>query len=186
MANRACLELGGLIVERGSSGRRTERRIGVALHAQDVDVGEFQKMDVGGAVRRMAGHAAFGLDRGVLEDEGTALIDVAGEADGVLGGGGAKLRLAESAMGIVAIGALHEAFVDAVMHGHIELSLVFEMAAIAELGLFFGEKEFRVLGVMNGMAVEAVHIIVSVLGALKIHLLLAGGVTFHALRDDGF
>src|SRR5690348_5014559 len=134
----------------------------------------------------MAGHAAFGLNRFMLEDEGAALVHVAGEADGVLGSGGAKLRLAESAMGIVAIGALHEAFVDAMVHGHIELGLVLEMAAIAELGLFFREKEFRVLGVVDGMAVETVHIVVSMLGTLKIHLLLAGGVTFHALRDDGF
>lgn len=111
---------------------------------------------------------------------------MASEAHLILGARRAKLRLAESSVRIVAIGALHQAFVDAVMHGHIELSLIFQMAAEAKLRLLFGKKEFGVLGVVDGMTVKAVHVVVSMLGTLKVHLLLAGGVTTQAGRNDFF
>ena len=58
-------------------------------------------------------------------------------------------------MGIVAIGALHDTFVYAVLEGHGELGADGSMASVAELGLPLRQNEFRTLRFVNRMAVGA-------------------------------
>ena len=112
----------------------------------------------------------------MLEYEWASLVRVAGETNRVLRSGRAKLCLPEPSMWIMAGRAFHEAFIHAVMHRHIELRLLVQVAAIAKLRLRLGQQELCILGMVNGVALNAVHVVVGVLGAAEIHLLLTAGV----------
>ena len=84
MAQRACLKLCCLIVERGRASRSAKCRIGVARKAKQVHCTVSQHVLIGSAVWHMAGRAAFGLDRIMFKDERTLNICVALEADRAL------------------------------------------------------------------------------------------------------
>src|SRR5258707_11786879 len=60
-----------------------------------------------------------------------------------------------SAVGIVAIGALHETLVHAMFEGHGKLRSHIGVAAIAEIGLQLGEKCLGGLSLVNGVTVCA-------------------------------
>src|SRR5512141_1800304 len=67
-------------------------------------------------------------------------------------------------MRIVAIGALHESFIDSMLEGHRKLRAHGGVAAIAELALLLaGKKEFRSGRAVNGMAVSAHDVALGVL-----------------------
>ncbi len=102
-------------------------------------------------VRKMAGFAAVHSNGFVFIEEGPALFGVALQARLFVGerlvheagarghapGGG------EGSVWIVAVRAIHEPFVDAMLEGHGELSANFGVAAVAEIGLFFRQQKFR-------------------------------------------
>ncbi len=113
MAQRACRIFLALVMERGN--RRRTRILGerVALQAQQVDLGALQQARIGRTMRRVAGDAAFGLDRLVLERERTRLVGVALEADFILRRRRPQLLGQKSAVLVVAVGALHQSLVDA-------------------------------------------------------------------------
>jgi hypothetical protein len=100
-------------------------------------------------MRNVAGTASLHFDGGVLENEGTMLIDVTLEADAVLRGRHADLLGQFCAVGIVAIGALHQTLVDAMVKGHGELGLLLEVAGVAQLGLGFDQQELLGLRVVR-------------------------------------
>lgn len=106
MAQRACLELGCLIVERWGAWRGTEGRIRVALEAEQIDRAQSQHVRVWSAVQHMARLAALGLDGVVLENEGTLLIRVALKTDGVLLCGRAHLMRPDGAVRVMTIRAV--------------------------------------------------------------------------------
>jgi len=124
----------------------------------------------------VTGSAAVDAEGGVFKDKRAAFVDVAFEAGffvlqpvghharagGHAPGGGV------GAMGIVAVGALHEAFVDAVFDGHGELGLNVGVAGIAEVGLRTGEKLLGGSGFVDGMAVGANDIGGGVRGAADV------------------
>src|SRR5262245_2942081 len=83
-------------------------------------------------MRRMAGHTAFGLDRGVLKSEWTSLVGVAGKANRILGRRSAELVSQEAAMRVVTIAAGNQPFVNPMMKGLGKIRLDFQMAGIAE------------------------------------------------------
>ena len=85
----------------------------------------------------MAGLAALDFHGLVLEHERALLVGVALEADRVLRRGSAHLLGTYGAVHVVAIAALDQAFVDAVVERHVELSLLLKMAGVAELRLGF-------------------------------------------------
>ena len=58
-------------------------------------------------------------------------------------------------MGVVAVRALHNAFIDPMLHRHAELRAYRSVAAIAEFGLFLRQQEFRCRGAVNRMAIRA-------------------------------
>jgi hypothetical protein len=60
---------------------------------------------------------------------------VAARADGVLICSGTQIVVAEGAVRVVAIAALDEPFIHAMMEWHIESRLYIRVALIAELGL---------------------------------------------------
>ena len=92
----------------------------VAVQAQQVDLAVIQQPGVGRAVRHVTGDAALDLDGLVLVNEGARLVRVAVEADHVLGGTGPlqpRSLCTETTVRVVAVGALHEAFLHAVVEG---------------------------------------------------------------------
>ena len=100
-------------------------------------------------MRHVAGGAAFHAYAGVFVNEWPALINVTLQAWLFVvvrgcqhaGSGAGSPRCREAAVRIVAIRALDDAFVDAMLEGHGELSLYGGVTGIAELGLFFREQE---------------------------------------------
>jgi hypothetical protein len=59
---------------------------------------------------------------------------------------------------VVAVSALHEAFVDSMVIGLAEVSLCGCVTAVAELGLRCCQQMFRFLGVMRRVTVQAADI----------------------------
>ena len=99
----------------------------------------------------MARFAAVHSNGFVFIEEGPTLFGVALQAGLFVGEGlvheagarGYTPRGGEGSVRIVAVCAIHEPFVDAMLEGHGELSANFGVAAIAKIGLFFGQQEFR-------------------------------------------
>ena len=89
-------------------------------------------------MRRVTGHAPFGLQRRVLIREGTLFVRVTLNASGVCAGSQPGLLEFKTAVRIVAIAALHRSLEDFVMKRLIEIRLCFSMTTHAELrfGLF--------------------------------------------------
>ena len=82
-------------------------------------------------MRNVARSASLGHLGGVLEDERTRFFHVTLEAYRILAGGGPQLRIYEAAMLVVAIGALDQLFVHAMMEGLGEIRLNLGMARVA-------------------------------------------------------
>ncbi len=114
----------------GASGDRT-----MALIAERVDAGHVQQARILRAVRSVAAYTTLRFDGGMLEDERPARLRVAFGTNGVLVCGGAQIRFAHGAVRIMTIAALHQAFVDLVMEGHVEEWLYVRVALEAELWL---------------------------------------------------
>src|ERR1700687_4690823 len=91
----------------------------------------------------------------MLEGEGPELFGVALGADGVAGGGGAQQLVLRGAVRIVAIGALQQTFVDAVMNRLRELRLDIGVTGVAEVGLSGLQQIDLLPGRMHGVAAEA-------------------------------
>src|SRR5271168_1212107 len=103
----------------------------------------------------MARLASIHLHGRVFEHKRSLLVRVALEADSVLRGGSPHLVRLHRAVHVVAIAALDQALVDAMMKGHVELSFLLQMAPIAKLGLGLYEQKLRCCGVMRRMARDA-------------------------------
>ena len=121
----------------------------MALQAEDVEVAGLEQMWIGGAMRRMARLAALWLVRLMFENEGALLVGVAREADSIPRSRRPKLLPDESAMGVMAIRAFDQPFLDSVVEGHVELRLHLQVAGVAELRLCFDEHELLRGGVVG-------------------------------------
>ena len=86
-------------------------------------------------MRSVAGHATFRLHHRMLVYKWPSLIRMALEAHCVLRCSGAQLSRQESSVWIVAVAALDQPFVDAVMERARELLLGFQVTAVAQLRL---------------------------------------------------
>src|SRR5665213_181035 len=127
----------------------------------------------------MAGRAALGSHRSMLERERPAHIRVALGADGVLVFSGLLIVGQERPVYIVAVAALDQPFVDLVVDGHIELRLLVSMALVAERRLrSFQQLLFSVAG-MYAMAARAAHVRPGMRGTIKIRM--SARVATHAL-----
>src|SRR5215467_9610054 len=111
----------------------------------------------------MAGFASLNANASVLIDERATLIDVAFETGFFIalvllhhaGPRGHFPGGIESSVRIVAIRALDGSLVHAMLEGHGELGAHRGMAAIAQVGLSLGQKEFRRGRLVNRMAIGA-------------------------------
>src|SRR5580700_7480467 len=134
----------------------------------------------------MARLAAFHLHRLMLEHKRAPLVRVAREANCILRRGSTHLLRGYRSVRIVAVAALDQTFVHAVMKGHLELRLLLKMARIAKLGLGFYQQEFLGLGVVWRMAGDATHIASCMCGIDCIHVLRATSMASHAAGIDFF
>lgn len=156
----------------------------VAADAKRVDARTRKQASIAGSVGRVAGGTALDLHGSMFKDEGTALLAVALEADGVLCGGRAQLMLHVAAVRVMTIRALHETFVDAVMKWFHERGLFSLVARIAQPGILLGQQRFADLGAVNGMAGNAGHPSAIVLGALERLVILIVLVALETLRRN--
>src|SRR4051812_2950221 len=85
---------------------------------------------------------------------------------------------------VMAIGALHQIFIHAMMERLAELRLNVSVAGVAKFWLFFHQQELRFGGVVRRMAVYTRNIICGVLRALEIAVLLAILMTGQATRGN--
>jgi hypothetical protein len=95
------------------------------------------------------------------------------EANSILRGGGAQLVSEKSAMGIVAVAALDQPFIDAMMKRPVELLLHLDMAGVAELRLLLFHEELAVFGVVGIVTVGATNVVLQMRGAPKVTVFLA-------------
>ena len=80
-------------------------------------------------------------------------------------------------MGIVAITAGHESFIDTMLEGHRELRSDIGVAAVAEFGLAFRQQEFRRRGFVDGVTLGASDVITRMDGPMDVRACEALGMT---------
>ena len=148
----------------------------MALQTEQVDVAQFQHMGIGSTVRQMAGLTSVDLHRLVFEYKGALLVRVALEADRILRGRSSNLVGLYRAVDVVAIAALDQPFVHAMMERHVELRFLLEMAPIAKLWLGFNEHKIRFLTMVRRMAGDATDAVFRMLRVDGVHVLRAAGV----------
>ena len=158
----------------------------MALQAEQVHVAQFQHMGIGSTVRQMAGLTSVDLHRLVFEYKGALLVRVALEAHRVLRGRSPHLVGLYRAVHVVAIAALDQPFVHAMMERHVELRFLLEMAPVAKLGLRLYEQEIRFFTVVRRMARDATNAILGMLRVDCIHVLCATRVAAQAARINFF
>ncbi len=133
----------------------------VAFETKRKDLRTFEQAGVHAAVRKVATATTVDTNGSMLKNEGAALVDVAFETglfilQAVRHHAWPRAHLpgwSIRAMRIVAIRALHEAFIDAMLNGHRKLRPHIGMAAIAEVGLWLGQKLFGRGSLVDRMAV---------------------------------
>src|SRR5271156_3261511 len=135
VAGGARLKESGLVVKRRGSRRSAEARGRMALQTQDVDVANLQQMRVRRAMHSVARRASLDFHGSVLENKWPLLIGMASEANNVLRRRSAHLLRPSGPMRVVAVGALNQTLVHAVMKRHFELRLLLQVAGIAKLRL---------------------------------------------------
>ena len=87
---------------------------------------------------------------------------------------------------IVAVRALHQAFIYAVMEGFLKLRLSLKVAGIAERWLAVNEKELSLFGMMWRMAIRAGYVVGLVSRTLEITVFFAILMALQTLRRDFF
>lgn len=134
----------------------------MALQAQQVDLADSQETRIRGAMRRMATGAALCLDRHMFVHKRTTCIGVALNACSI--SAGQRLGLAESggAVNVMAVTALNESLIYAMVIRPGKICLGRGMARIALRGLFLDEQMLRLLRVVRRVAVKAAHCIAGV------------------------
>jgi len=160
----------------------------VTLHTEERLV-LFQEVVGDGAVGIMANGAIFD-DRFVFENKGTLVAGVAGQAEVVQALFGAKHTGdgISGAMGIVAIGTAHVAFLHRVARDEKHLGLHVPVTLTTELKLVSFGQELRIRVVMHLVAINTGHVVFRMLGAKPVHglpTLVAGeahGVGFFSLE----
>ena len=106
-------------------------------------------------MRSVATQASFRLDCRMLIDEGPTILHVALGAERILVGCGSDVVIAEGAVNVVAVAALHQALIHPVMEGHVERRLHIGVALEAKLRLR-GLQQLRLrVSVMHAMAAGA-------------------------------
>ena len=141
-------------------------------------------MSVGRTVRRMARLAAFHLHRLMLKYKWASLIGMTREANGVLRRRGSHLLCPDRSVRVVAVAALNQPLIHAMVKGHAELRLLLKMAGVTKLRLGFYQQEFPGLRMVRRMTGDATDITLRVQGIDGLHLLGAGRMAGQATIID--
>lgn len=149
MAQGARLEEARLVVERRRPRRTAETGSRVALQAEQIDVAHLQHVCVRTAVNHVARLAPVGFHWNVLVHKGALLVDVALKADHILRSSRSDLLRLGGPVRVVAIRALNQVLVHAVVKRHGELGLLGQVARVAKLRLGFQKKEPRLRSMMG-------------------------------------
>src|SRR3984885_1466137 len=134
----------------------------MALQAERVDVVPGKQACIGRAVRKMARGAALKLERRMLVNKRACGLSVALHADGILIGARLEQIVLEGAMGIVAVGAFHQPFRNAVMKWLRKRRLNVRVALKAEARLLHLEQECLCFELVHAVATGAADAGVSV------------------------
>lgn len=137
----------------------SESGIGMALQTKQIHLTDAQKTRVGRSVRGMATRTAFGLDRHVLVQERALFFRVAAEAGGITARRFANLPQARSAVRVMAVVALDEPFIHAVVIGPGKLRALVRVAGIAKFRLLLHQQVFRFGGMVRAVAIDAPDLI---------------------------
>ena len=130
----------------------------------------------------MATGAAFGLHGHMLVDEWSLLVGVTLKTHRIPTGQRLDLAYGRSSVHVVAVVALHQPFVYAVMVGLGEIGLGCHVAAVAEIGLGSNQQVLRLLRLVRGVAVDAAHIVACMRRTGEVPLLAALTVARQATR----
>ncbi len=172
VAQGASLILLCLVMEAWRSRCAGARGQGMAAYAQQVYLILLEHALICRTVRRMARLATFDFGF-VLIHERPLLVSVALIANLVLANRGAELVPLKSAMGVVAIVALHQTFVYSMMERPSELRPDIHVAAVAELWGRLFKQVVAFPGVVRGMAVDARDSALQMRGTAIVALLVA-------------
>ena len=134
----------------------------MALQAQHIHLAHTKQAWVCGTMGRVATAAPFGFHRYMLVHKWSSGIGVALGADGVSAGQSFCLPQGCGAMRVMAVAAVKQAFIYAVMIGFGKIGLGVGVAAIALFRLFLNQQILRRLGVVRRMTVKATNIIAGV------------------------
>jgi hypothetical protein len=134
----------------------------------------------------MAGRAALDFYRLVLVNEGAVLIHVTLETHRILRRAHTNLLGPLGPMWIMAIRALDESFVNAMVERHVELGPLLKVAGIAEFGLRFDQQEFLGLRVVRRVTRDAAHTILRMNRVDGVHMFGAACVAGQATIVDFF
>ena len=186
VAQRARLEEARLIVERRSARSAAEARCGVALETEQIHIAHLQHVGVRPAMHYVARYATIRFDRRMLVHERPFLLSVALEANLILIRGHPHLARALCSVHVVAIVALNETFINAVVERHGELRLLREMARVAKFRLRFNQQKLLGLRVVRRVARDAAHIVARVNGINGIHVLISARVAGQTAVGDLF
>ena len=132
MAHRAGLVFSGLVMRRSGGPLNRER---VALQAEQVHLAHAQVAWIGGPVGRVTTATALGLHRHMLIHKWPLFVGMALDANRVAAGHRPYLPERSGAVDVVAVAALNETFVDAMVIRLREVGLGRHMASVAEFGL---------------------------------------------------
>ena len=169
MAHRARLVLGGLIMGRS---RGTLDRERVALQAQQIHLAHAQETRIGRPMRHVTTATSFRLHRYMLKNERPLLVGVALDTNCVPTRHGPHLAEGGSAVDVVAVAALDEAFVYAMVIRLREVGLRVDVTSVAEFGLRRNQEVLRLFCVVGRVAVQAPNIVARVRRRGKVSLLM--------------
>ena len=158
----------------------------MASQAQQVHIADLQHVRVGPSVRNVTRLAALKLHRFVFKRERPLFVRVAGVTNHVLRRRAPELVISHRAVRIVAVGALHQLLIHAVMERHFELSLLLQVTRITKLRLRLGQQEFRILGMVRRVARRAGNIALRVQRVDCVHVLRAACMARQAALVDFF
>ncbi len=133
----------------------------------------------------MAGRASLGFHRFMLKDKRTALIAVTLEANRILVRRCAQLTFSRRSVSIVAIRALNEPFLDAMMERLLEISSLFGVAGEAQRSLILDELIF-LLGMVHRVAGDTRNTVFVVSRAQEIALFGVGLMASQTTSADIF
>ena len=177
VAHCASLILGCLVVRWPTGPLRGER---VALQTQEIDLAHPKQAWVCGTMGRVATAATFRFHWNMFVYKWPSRICVALGADGVSAGQSFHLPQGCGAMRVMAVAAVKQAFIDAVVIGFGKIGLGRGMAAVALFRLFLNQQILGSFGVVRRMAVKTTHIIAGVRGIGEVALFVLRSVATEA------